>query len=294
LLAKKRLLRGEVKMVEGNTLEDYITNFTILLLEAAIDIGSPTTDNYPYIIQFQAGLLPRFSKHGHNDVKTQVPFPTLHKYWDFLRIENSKDISRRENEEDLRLRRSHLNILKTPPKSAPERPHKTDSLKRKHVNLITSPPYKRPHMQGSHSQSLRSNKPQPGDWEDQRCWHSSMTPYILKKSDTLPPGYPFPRQALTVEDDKCTWKVVEVMTRVFRDTDKDTLIKVALNTGNLPSPPGKQSTGLAAYCVFHRTNRHGSLSCPCFRSHWHRAPGTGAGSPYTPTKLTWADCKCTP
>jgi hypothetical protein len=300
-LAKKKLLKCELKMLDGQTLEDYITNFTLLLLEAGIDLGCPTTDHYPYIIPFQTGLFPRYSKLGHTDIKTpdNSPFPTLYKYWDFLRTQNAKDMARRENEEDLRIKRQHLNTLRPPNPHTP-RPNtpqpnlpKPTNLKRnQHFNALTTP-NKRHHTQENsqtphyHRQPATTN----GNFTDNGRWHTSMRAIPLNK--TWNDGYKPP--ASMNRDLPANARIHEVMKLIFPWTSPETLLEVLNNTKRTPSysqPEGSKDQGLKHYCVFHHTQQHGTFACPAFNSHYVKINTNDGRERFICKQQTYEQCNC--
>jgi hypothetical protein len=216
IVAKKKLLKGDLKMIEGNTLEDYIINFKSLLLESGLDTSTCSTDHYPYIMQFQNGLLPRLSRLGHMDYKgangtsAPQPFSTLSKYWDFLRLQNLKDVARKENDEETKQKKAYFFTLKKA--STP-----TPNLKRSYVNSLTTP-NKRSNTQGRYSLDNRQTNTRSknqadhaGDFEEEGKWYSTMTP--LPYGVIFPTGYKLPQM---MEDCKeVSHRIVEVMKRIF-------------------------------------------------------------------------------
>jgi hypothetical protein len=257
-------------MVDGQTLEDFVINFKALLLEANIDIESPTLDHQMYIVQFYNGLPPRFGKHGYYDVNTQAPFTHLDKYWTFLRRENMKDTVRRTNEEQMKHKRAYLNAMKPASSKHANNTDHGNTKKRKTVNTIQNPNSRRPVQEQWDSHGLNPAK----------TWHKSMQP--LPPTAVFTRGYKLP--ASMPYKDKASHRVTEVCKLMFPHTDPAALIAVVQGCAAT-----FQRRGLGRQCIFHRTEDHSTFGCPTFLSHYGQNPN-GDGT-FITKEVSFADLK---
>jgi hypothetical protein len=217
---------------------------------------------------------------GANGTSAPQPFSTLSKYWDYLRLQNLKDMARKENDDETKQKRAYFNILKTPTV-------KETNLKRSYVNTMTQP-NKRSNTQGHYSLDNRQNNmaspsasQYDGKFEDKGAWYSTMT--AVPRNSIFPQGYNLP----TRMDQKAevSHRVVEVLKRIFPHVKPGALTAICQTVNQ------REQRGLSKYCLFHRTDNHGTLSCPCFCSHYWPVKVTGAPTKYIVKSVSWNDVK---
>jgi hypothetical protein len=216
---------------------------------------------------------------GANGTSAPQPFSTLSKYWDFLRLQNLKDMARKENDDETKQKRAYFNILKTPP-------IKDTNLKRSHVNTLTQP-NKRSNTQGRYSLDNRQNNTgsqsaaqYDGKFEDSGAWYSTMT--AIPQNAIFPTGYKLPTRM--EEKKEVSHRVVEVMKRIFPH------VKPGVLTSMCQKVNQTSEGGLHKSCVFHRTTHHGTFSCPSFCSHYWPIK-VGGNTKYIVKEVSWNDVK---